>query len=464
MKTALRLVVGALALAVLSTGMASRSDASATTPVITTGSTGVIQGAGASFPNTQYQKWITDIHAASPSVGFGTSSATKLNITYASEGSTAGKNKFFGSAGVGPRKAAQMFRCTYSMFSSAQDTVGTGFGGYIMIPMTAGPIAIIVNIPGITTTLKMNAEVICGIYSGQILKWNDTKIRALNPTVKALTTMTNNIVTVARSDGSGTTSIFSTYLATGASSAQKKCGYSSDWANTVTSFDDLSGTSTVTPSDVAPGTRFAAMRTANGAAAISGGAQNVGVQAAVVATAYSIGYVEVSYTSGARQVALATKSLNTTGANTGKPNYLLASASGATAAMNRHLADATGTGESPVNPGFSNFLQPVNQLGLTSYPIVGYSWILVYKQYRGDRASSDVTNFTGTAYSEGTGYPTKGQVEGLIYFLNWSLMKGKAATIGSTSTKAYSPLPSSMKAAIIAQLKTVKYEGTIVWR
>ena len=88
----------------------------------------------------------------------------------------------------------------------------------------------------------------------------------------------------------------------------------------------------------------------------------------------------------------------------------------------------------------------------------------MYKQYRGDRASSDVPNFTGSAYSAGTDYPTKGQVEGLIYFLNWSLMKGKAATIGSTSTKAYSPLPSSMKAAIIAQLKTVKYEGTIVWR
>jgi len=198
-------------------------------------------------------------------------------------------------------------------------------------------------------------------------------------------------------------------------------------------------------------TRFAAMRTANGATqTIENATGNDGIQAKVQSTSYSLGYVEVSYTSGSniRQVALATKSLNTSGANSGKPNYLLASAAGATAALARHLADATGTGESPINPGYAQFLQPVNQLGLTSYPIVGYSWVLVYKNY-----VSTVTNA-----------PTKGQVEGLIYFLNWSLVKGKAATVGSTTTKAYAPLPATVKAAVIAQLKLVKYDGVTVWR
>ena len=449
MKTALRLVVGALALAVLSTGMASRSDASATTPVITAGSKGVIQGSGASFPLTQYNKWITDIHAASPSVGFGTSSTTKLNITYSSVGSTLGKSNFFGA---NARKESQMFGGTDSMLSAAQEANrDSATLDFIMVPMTAGPVAIIVNIPGITTTLKMNAEVICGIYSGEIKKWNDSKITALNPTVKALKTMDRVIVPVGRSDGSGTTNIFSQYLATGASTAQSKCGYTSDWSAThaTTSFTGLTGT--ITPSDVQPGTKFAAMRIANNATqAIEGGNTNTGVQAAVVATAYSIGYVEISYASGTgiRQVALATKSLNTTGANSGKPNYLVASASGASAAMTRHLADNTGAGESPVNPGRTVFLQPVNQLGLTSYPIVGYSWVLVYKKF----------------VSTVTDAPTKGQVEGLIYFLNWSLVKGKAAVVTGTTTKAYVPLPANVRSAVIAQLKTVTYDGVTVWR
>ena len=448
MKTALRLVVGALALAVLSTGMASRSDASATTPVITPGSKGVIQGLGATFPQTQYNKWINDIHAASPNLGFGTDSTTKLNITYSGGGSSTGKSTFFG---VNARKASNMFNGTDSMLSSGQESNrNSATLDFIMIPMTAGPVAIIVNLPGITTNLKMNAEVICGIYSGEIKRWNDAKILALNPTVKALKTMNNTIVPVARDSGSGTTSIFSTYLATGATVAQRKCGYTNDWANTVTSFSSLSGT--ILPAEAIMSTRFSAMRTANGASgqAIEVATGNEGIQAKVNTTQYSLGYVEVSYTSGAniRQVALATKSLNTSGSKNGQPNYLTASASGATAALARHLLDATGTGESPINPGYAQFLQPVNQLGLTSYPIVGYSWVLVYKKF-----SSSVT-----------GAPTKGQVEGLIYFLNWSLVKGKAATIGSTTTKGYAPLPATVKAAVIAQLKTITYDGVTVWR
>jgi phosphate transport system substrate-binding protein len=430
--------------------MASRSDASATTPVITTGSKGVIQGGGASFPLTQYTKWIDDIHAASPSVGFGSSSATKLNITYNSVGSTTGKNNFFDTAKA--RKESQMFSGTDSMLSSAQDANRGSANNldFIMIPMTAGPVSIIVNIPGVTTTLKMNASVLCGIYSGEIKKWNDSKITDLNPTVKALKTLTQNIIPVSRSDGSGTTNIFSQYLATGASAAQSKCGYTSDWSatNLTTSFDGLTGA--ITPSDTSPATRFAAMRTAKGAVSMETGSQNLGVKTQVMAFPYSIGYVEISFASGTglRQVALATKSLNTSGSKINQPNYLLASASGASAAMTRHLADNTGTGESPVNPGRTEFVQPVNQSGLTSYPIVGYTWVLVYKKF-----SSGVADA-----------PTKGQVEGLIYFLNWSLVKGKAATVAGTTTKAYVPLPTSVRAKVIEQLKTITYDGVIVWR
>jgi hypothetical protein len=88
----------------------------------------------------------------------------------------------------------------------------------------------------------------------------------------------------------------------------------------------------------------------------------------------------------------------------------------------------------------------VNQLGATAYPIVGYSWVLLYTNFE-----SSVTN-----------PPTKGQVEGLIYFLNWSLAKGGVYTSGTT--KCYSPLPTSVKTLVIAELKKVKFDGVTVWR
>jgi phosphate transport system substrate-binding protein len=184
----------------------------------------------------------------------------------------------------------------------------------------------------------MNAEVICGIYSGEIKTWNDSKITDLNPTVKALKTMSQNIVPVARDKTSGTTSIFSTYLATGASADQKKCGYTSDWTDKKTSFSTLTGT--ILPAEAIMKDRFAAMRAQNNATqTIEVARDSSGIQAKVDTTPYSLGYVEMSYASGSniRQVALATKSTNTSGANTGKPNYLTASAAGATAALARHL-------------------------------------------------------------------------------------------------------------------------------
>jgi hypothetical protein len=148
--------------------------------------------------------------------------------------------------------------------------------------------------------------------------------------------------------------------------------------------------------------------------------------------------------------------------NAAANSYLLPTQSGANAALaaqNARALDAAPAGanpdaavygqNNPVNPSGS-YIQPVNQATATSYPIVGYSWVLLYKQ------------FDGTI----TGAPTKGQVEGLIYFLNWSLTKGAVATEGTT--KCYSPLPASVKTLVIAELKKVKFDNGVtnvtVWR
>ena len=454
MKTALRLVVGALALAVLSTGMASVSDASATTPTITAGSAGIIQGGGASFPNAQYQKWITDISALSPSVGFGSDSASKLVLTYAASSSGTGKTNF---RGANARKASQMFSGTDSLVSSGDTTsTNTALGGrdkWTQIPVTAGPIAVITNLPGVTANIKLDGATICKIYTGQIKVWNHADILALNPTIKALKTMTQSIVPVARDATSGTTFIFVSYLATAAGNTTHRCSYKSDWANTMTDLSTPVGTLSL--ADAIMSTRFAAMRAANGAGSIASKTGNDGVRDYVSATSYSIGYVEMafSYAANVRQVAIKNNPVGTAAAT-----YLLPTQSGANAAIAAQNAVALANAptvvgadatlyavNNPVNPSGS-YIQPVNQAGATAYPIVGYSWVLLYTEFDGAIA----------------GAPTKGQVEGLIYFLNWSITKGAVYTAGTT--KCYSPLPASVKALVITELKKVKFNNVTVWR
>jgi phosphate transport system substrate-binding protein len=439
MKTALRLLTSALALVIVSAGMTSSSSASAAIPVITSGAKGAISGGGASFPNDQYQKWITDITALNPSVGFGDNIGSKLVLTYTKSSSGTGKGNF---RGANARKASQMFSGTDSLVTGTDLSEANNIpGGWTQIPMTAGPLAVITNLPGVSANIRLDANVLCQIYSGQIKVWSDAKIRALNPTITALNTMNQTIVPVARDATSGTTFIFVSFLATGRG-VEKKCGYTSDWTNDVTSFSSISGT--LKPADAIMATRFSAMRGANGAGAIQGKTGNDGVRNYVAATAYSVGYVEMAYSfaTGIKQAAIATADLNTSGTYKGKPNYLLPTVDGATAALSKQNTNSPG---SAVNPS-STYVQPVNQAGLATYPIVGYSWVLIYK------------GFDSTI----SGAPTLGQVEGLIYFLNWSVTKGAVYKAGTTP--CYSPLPASVKTLVIAELKKIKYDNVTVWR
>jgi phosphate transport system substrate-binding protein len=472
MKTALRLVVGALALAVLSTGMASVSDASASLPTITANSTGIIQGGGASFPNDQYQKWITDITNAN--LGFGSNSASKLNLTYRKKSSGEGKAAFVGSTdaskyangvlpsySTAPRTVSQMFSGTDSLVSAGDTTAfNSALGGrnnWTQIPMTAGPIAVITNLPGITANIKLDGATICKIYSGDIKVWNHADILALNPTIKALKSMTQTIVPVARDATSGTTFIFVSFLATAAGNTTHRCSYRSDWLNSVTSFPTTVGSATLSPADAIMSTRFSDMRQAKGAVAIASKTGNDGVRDYVNSTSYSIGYVEMaySYALNIRQAAIKRADSGAT--------YLLPTQSGANAALAAQnavaLANApTVEGNSatlygvnnPVNPS-SSYIQPVNQAGPTTYPIVGYSWILLYLKFDGTIDNA----------------PTKGQVEGLVYFFNWALTKGAVYT--ALTTKCYSPLPTSVKSLVILELKKVQFSTNgstyaTVWR
>jgi len=80
----------------------------------------------------------------------------------------------------------------------------------IQIPVTAGPVCAIYNVPGLTTPLKLSAATLAGIFLGNIISWQDPAIERDNPGVKLPRAA---LIVVHRSDGSGTTSIFSSYLA-----------------------------------------------------------------------------------------------------------------------------------------------------------------------------------------------------------------------------------------------------------
>lgn len=462
-------VTAALTLSVMFSGVAS---ATAPTIDINAGPSGgdtegKIEGSGATFPWEQYKSWFTDFTNENPLCNtsssdtctgyefFHASDTDGLILGYSGGGSSTGINNF---SGANKMTATQMFSGTDSVLTAAQrSTIETAVGGasnYTVIPATAGPIAVVYNLPNLkqkissgstrttTATLRLNGELICGIYSGQIKKWNHAKIKALNPLITNLPS--SDIKVVGRSDGSGTTFIFHSYLGKAATAAQKQCGMHSQFtSNTEENFNDSPASATdFVPVNTAPGTYFAGIRAANGAAPIVGKSGNGGIAPYVKATTGTISYVESSFASkyGLKSAALETKSKFTSGVNRGKFNYLVPTSAGAVAALTAHAAVA---GQDPINPSVS-YVQPVFATGTSSYPIVGYSWLLLYKNF--EEATSATVG--------------KGQVQGLVAFLNWALTSGQTSTY---LARGYVSLPASVRTTAIAELRTIKWEGTAVW-
>lgn len=147
-----------------------------------------ITAGGASFPYPLISKWASEYNKLHPAV----------QITYQSVGSGAGQNglfaKTFDFAGSdAPLTNSQM----------AQNP------GILHIPETGGGIVVAYNIPGIGSGMNLTADVIAKIFQGNITRWNDPEIVSINP---ALTLPELNIVVIRRSDSSGTTNGFTTYL------------------------------------------------------------------------------------------------------------------------------------------------------------------------------------------------------------------------------------------------------------
>jgi len=289
-----------------------------------------INGAGATFPYPVYAKW-AEAYAKQEGV--------KLN--YQSIGSGGGikqisaKTVDFGAsdAPLTPEKLDEI--------------------GLMQFPMVMGGVVPVVNIPGIKAgDLKLSSELVADIYLGKIKKWNDSAITALNPGVKL---PSQNITVVHRSDGSGTTWIFTNYLTK----------VSKDWADKVGNDKAVAW-----PTGV-------------------GGKGNEGVASYVKRIKGSIGYVEYAY---ALQNKMAYSLLRNRGGNYVKPD----SASFQAAAANADWAHA---------PGF--YMVLTDQPGKDSWPITGATFILVYNTQDKPDVGRAVLKFFDWSYHNGANMAEK---------------------------------------------------------
>ncbi|HXQ37721.1 MAG TPA: phosphate ABC transporter substrate-binding protein PstS, partial [Anaerolineales bacterium] len=147
-----------------------------------------INGAGATFPYPVYSKWFDEYAKADPSVRF----------NYQSIGSGGGQKQIL----------AQTVDFGASDGPMTDDNLAKAPGKILHIPTVAGAVVVSYNLPE-SPKLKLDGETIAGMYLGEIKKWNDPKLTALNPGVKL---PDQDIVVVHRSDGSGTTYIWTDYL------------------------------------------------------------------------------------------------------------------------------------------------------------------------------------------------------------------------------------------------------------
>ena len=149
-----------------------------------------ITGAGATFPFPLYSKWFSEYNKQNP----------KVEINYQSIGSGGGIKQF----------TAKTVDFGASDAPMTDDEIKAAGGTVLHIPTVLGAVVLTYNLPEVKTPLKLTSDIIADIYLGKLTKWNDARITALN---KGVTLPAQDIVAVYRSDSSGTTSVFTDYLA-----------------------------------------------------------------------------------------------------------------------------------------------------------------------------------------------------------------------------------------------------------
>jgi len=283
----------------------------------------MINGAGATFPYPIYSKWFDEYAKVDPSVRF----------NYQSIGSGGGQKQIL----------AQTVDFGASDGPMSDDNLAKAPGKLLHIPTVAGADAVAYNLPG-NPALKLDADAIAGIFLGQIKKWNDPKITALNP---GATLPDQEILVVHRSDGSGTTYIWTDYLSK----------ISPEWKTKVGT-----NTSVNWPTGI-------------------GGKGNEGVAGQIKQTPGALGYVELIY---AVQNKMPYADVKNSAGNFVKPSL-------------ESVTAALATADIPDDFRFSM----TNAPGKDAYPIAGATWLLVYQQQKDATKGKKLVEFLKWALTDG---------------------------------------------------------------
>jgi phosphate transport system substrate-binding protein len=288
-------------------------------------------GAGATFPEPLYQRLIKDYKSV----------ASNVSISYTGIGSSGGIRNF--------TNGTTDFGGTDAVVPSDEFT-----GEELHVPMVMGPVVATYNVPGVgRKALQLTGDTLAKIFTGEITKWNDAAITSINP---GRTLPDLDITVVYRADGSGTSSIFSTYL------------HAIDSAN----FE--------------PTKNF--VDNINDQVKAEGKERNSGVAAGVRETEGAIGYVEYTY---ARTNYLQVAWLQNQAGNFIRPSLTGTSL----AAQGANYDTADGVRIDIVNP-------PDTEATKFAYPIAGFTWLLVHEsEYTDLTKAQGIVDFIYWALQEG---------------------------------------------------------------
>lgn len=263
-----------------------------------------LQGAGATFPNPLYQKWFSEYNKVTPGVKF----------DYQSIGSGGGIKQI----------SSRTIDFGGSDAPMNDEQLGAAPAPILHIPTVLGAVVIAYNLPEVQDELKFSPEAIAGIFLGKIQKWNDPAIAAANPGIKL---PKDAISIVHRSDGSGTTFVWTDYLSKVSPEWKEKVG---------------AGTAVNWPAGM-------------------GAKGNEGVSGQIKQTPHSVGYVELIY---AEQTKLPYGSIKNAEGTFVRPT--LESVTAAAAASAASIPDDLR-------------VSITNAPGKDAYPVVSFTYLLVYR-------------------------------------------------------------------------------------
>jgi phosphate transport system substrate-binding protein len=285
----------------------------------------LINGAGATFPYPLYSKWFDEYAKIDPSVRF----------NYQSIGSGGGQKQIL----------AQTVDFGASDGPMSDENLAKAPGKILHLPTVAGAVVLTYHLPG-DPKLKLDGPTIADIFLGKITKWNDKRLAALNPEVKL---PDSDLVVVHRSDGSGTSYIFTDFLS----------NVSPEWEKTVGR-----STSVKWPTGL-------------------GAKGNEGVAGQVKQLPGTLGYVELAY---AHQNKLKFADIKNAAGNFVEPSI-------------GSVTEALASAKVPDDFRFSM----VNPPGEKAYPIAGATWLLVYQQQKDATKGKKLVEFLNWALTNGEG-------------------------------------------------------------